>query len=111
MGHLDHVGVDPTEEGEDKIFNGAMDNATGIATMLEVARAMVESGERPRRSILFAAVTGAQEAAVFDPVYSPPRLPSGKPDLQGLWWNALVTRLSASRSSTNVLGSYSQRTP
>ena len=42
---------------------------------------------------LLAAVTAAQEAAVFDPAYSPPRLPSGKPDLQGLWSNALVTPL------------------
>ena len=35
----------------------------------------------------------AQAPAVFDPSYSPPRLPSGKPDLQGLWSNALVTPL------------------
>ena len=60
MAHLDHVGVDETKEG-DKIFNGAMDNATGISTMLEAARAFVESGQRPRRPILFAAVTAEEK--------------------------------------------------
>lgn len=60
MGHLDHDGVDPTLEGADKIYNGAMDNAAGIATMLEAARAMA-SGPRPRRSILFAAVTAEED--------------------------------------------------
>ena len=60
MAHLDHVGVDEKKEG-DKVFNGAMDNATGISTMLEAARAFVESGQRPRRPILFAAVTAEEK--------------------------------------------------
>ena len=59
MGHLDHTGVDPAKEG-DKIFNGAMDNASGIAAMLEAARALAASPTRPRRSILFAAVTAEE---------------------------------------------------
>jgi hypothetical protein len=42
---------------------------------------------------LLAAAAAAQTPAVFDTSYSPPRLPSGKPDLQGLWSNALVTPL------------------
>jgi Zn-dependent M28 family amino/carboxypeptidase len=60
MAHLDGLGVHEAE-GEDKIHNGAMDNATGVATMLEVARAMMESGDRPKRSILFAAVTAEED--------------------------------------------------
>ena len=60
MAHLDHVGIDPTREG-DKIYNGAMDNAGGIATMLEVARAMATAPDRPKRSILFAAVTAEED--------------------------------------------------
>jgi Zn-dependent M28 family amino/carboxypeptidase len=60
MAHLDHEGVDPDLPG-DKIYNGAMDNATGTATLLEVARAMIESGTRPKRSILFAAVTAEED--------------------------------------------------
>ncbi|HEX8512721.1 MAG TPA: M28 family metallopeptidase [Allosphingosinicella sp.] len=64
MGHLDHEGVKASgagENGGDRIYNGAMDNAVGIATMLEVARAMATSGERPKRSILFAAVTAEEK--------------------------------------------------
>ncbi|HLL30617.1 MAG TPA: M28 family metallopeptidase [Allosphingosinicella sp.] len=60
MAHLDHEGVKPEGEG-DRIYNGAMDNAVGIATMLEVARALAQSPERPRRSILFAAVTAEED--------------------------------------------------
>jgi hypothetical protein len=60
MGHLDHEGVKASGEG-DRIYNGAMDNAVGIATMLEVARAMAMSAERPKRSILFAAVTAEEK--------------------------------------------------
>jgi len=61
MAHLDHVGTDPTAPGEDKIFNGAMDNATGIATLLEVAEAMMSTPNRPRRPILLAAVTAEEK--------------------------------------------------
>jgi len=58
--HLDHDGVDPKLEG-DKIYNGAMDNAAGIATMLEVARAFAEGKEKPRRTVIFAAVTAEED--------------------------------------------------
>jgi hypothetical protein len=60
MGHLDHLGTRPNNPG-DKIYNGALDNASGIAAVIETARAFVESGERPRRSILFLAVTGEEK--------------------------------------------------
>jgi Zn-dependent M28 family amino/carboxypeptidase len=60
MAHLDHEGVDPDLTG-DKIFNGAMDNASGTATLLEVARAMAAAPDRPKRSILFAAVTAEED--------------------------------------------------
>jgi hypothetical protein len=56
--HLDHVGIDPKEPGEDKIFNGALDNASGIAAMIEVARGMATAA--PRRSVLFVATTGEE---------------------------------------------------
>jgi Zn-dependent M28 family amino/carboxypeptidase len=58
--HLDHVGL--VEDGKgDVINNGALDNAAGVATTLEVARAFVESGQRPKRSVLFLAVTGEEK--------------------------------------------------
>ena len=62
--HLDHEGTDPALDGEDKIFNGAMDNAAGVATMLEAARAFAQSGKRPRRSILFVALTAEEDGLI-----------------------------------------------
>lgn len=61
-GHLDHVGMktDP-QDGEDHIYNGAYDNAAGIAVMLEVARAYAELPSAPKRSILFLAVTAEEK--------------------------------------------------
>jgi Zn-dependent M28 family amino/carboxypeptidase len=56
--HLDHLGVGGN--GPDKIYNGAMDNAAGVATMLAAARALVATPERPRRSVLFVALTGEE---------------------------------------------------
>ncbi len=60
--HLDHIGVSTrAKEGEDKINNGALDNAAGVSTMLEVARAYAKAGTKPRRSILFTAVTAEEK--------------------------------------------------
>ena len=64
--HLDHLGF--LASGEDRIANGAMDNATGIATMLEAARAFIETGKRPKRSIAFVALTG-EEKGLFGSEY------------------------------------------
>lgn len=58
--HLDHIGVSTTAVG-DKINNGALDNASGVSILLEVARAYVSANERPRRSILFAIVTAEEK--------------------------------------------------
>lgn len=60
MGHLDHIGVDPSRAG-DKIFNGAMDNASGVSALIEAARMLSAMPNRPRRTILFAAVTGEEK--------------------------------------------------
>lgn len=60
MAHLDHVGVSDDENAPDRISNGAMDNASGVATLIEVARALSVSEERPRRSVMFLAVTGEE---------------------------------------------------
>lgn len=62
--HLDHEGTDPGLESDDKIYNGAMDNAAGIASMLEAARAFQQSGKRPRRSILFVALTAEEDGLI-----------------------------------------------
>jgi hypothetical protein len=58
--HLDHVGVGRPVDG-DNIYNGAMDDASGVASVLEIARILHESGARPKRSILFLAVAGEEK--------------------------------------------------
>jgi hypothetical protein len=58
LGHWDHLGIcEP--EAADKICNGAVDNASGIAAMLEIARALAK-GPRPKRDILFLATTSEE---------------------------------------------------
>ena len=58
--HYDHFGIRPDMPG-DNIFNGADDNATGCGILLEIARAFGTAAARPRRSILFAAVTAEEQ--------------------------------------------------
>jgi Zn-dependent M28 family amino/carboxypeptidase len=57
--HWDHLGKAPTGNG-DVIFNGAVDNASGTAALLELARAFSEARPRPERSVLFVAFTGEE---------------------------------------------------
>jgi len=57
--HWDHFGKDESLQG-DQIYNGALDNASGTAGLLEVAEAFARLPERPRRSILFLAVTAEE---------------------------------------------------
>jgi hypothetical protein len=58
--HLDHLGIGEPVQG-DSIYNGALDNASGSAALLEVARAFATLREAPRRSVLFLAVTAEEE--------------------------------------------------
>jgi hypothetical protein len=68
-GHLDHVGMGPPEKG-DRIYNGAMDNAIGISSMLEIARVLAASPARPRRSILLVAVTAEEKGLIGSDYYA-----------------------------------------
>jgi hypothetical protein len=67
--HLDHIGVTPPLDG-DEINNGALDNAGGIATTLEAARAFQQSGKRPRRTVLFLAVTAEEKGLLGAQYYA-----------------------------------------
>ena len=58
--HLDHVGVGRAING-DSIYNGAMDDASGVASVIEIARLLKESNAKPKRSILFMAQTGEEK--------------------------------------------------
>jgi Zn-dependent M28 family amino/carboxypeptidase len=72
--HLDHIGTGAAENG-DAIYNGAYDNATGTAVVLEAARALGALRERPRRSILFLFVT-AEENGLLGSDYFANRPPA-----------------------------------
>jgi Zn-dependent M28 family amino/carboxypeptidase len=58
--HLDHIGVGAPVNG-DAIYNGALDNAVGVAAMLEAARGLAQGVRRPRRSVLFIALTAEEK--------------------------------------------------
>ncbi|MDH4109303.1 MAG: M28 family metallopeptidase [Gammaproteobacteria bacterium] len=74
--HLDHVGTGVPVNG-DSIYNGMYDNAMGVALLIEAARAFAAMPERPRRSILFVAVTGEERGLVGSDYYAHyPTVPS-----------------------------------
>ena len=82
-GHLDHIGISPERPGDpadkDRINNGALDNAAGIATLLEVARVMSEDAAKPRRSVIFLASTGEEKGLLGADYYARhPSVPIGK---------------------------------
>ncbi len=60
--HHDHLGLKSDgKPGEDVIYNGAVDNASGVSAMLVVARALASQGKPPKRSVLFAAVAAEEQ--------------------------------------------------
>jgi len=67
--HWDHLGKDATREG-DQIFNGALDNASGTAALLELAKAFSKLNPRPKRSILFLAVTAEEKGLLGAKYYA-----------------------------------------
>src|SRR5437763_5707683 len=58
--HIDHLGIGEPING-DKLYNGAMDNASGDAVLLDVAAALKSSSDKPKRSLLFVFVTGEEK--------------------------------------------------
>jgi Zn-dependent M28 family amino/carboxypeptidase len=58
--HYDHLGIDPTDPG-DKIYNGAVDNATGCGILLEMVRAYASAKVPPPRNVYFASVTAEEQ--------------------------------------------------
>jgi Zn-dependent M28 family amino/carboxypeptidase len=67
--HWDHFGIGEPVNG-DKIYNGAVDNATGTAALLEVARAFTKLPAPPKRSILFLAVTAEEQGLLGSEYYA-----------------------------------------
>jgi len=58
--HIDHIGIGEPING-DRIYNGAMDNASGSAVLMDVAASLKKSGDRLKRSLLFVFVTGEEK--------------------------------------------------
>jgi Zn-dependent M28 family amino/carboxypeptidase len=67
--HWDHLGRDPSLAG-DQIFNGAADNASGVAALLELAQALSRRATPPKRSILFLAVTAEEKGLLGAKYYA-----------------------------------------
>src|SRR5262249_21898198 len=75
--HLDHLGIGEPING-DPIYNGAMDNASGVAAILDVAAALHDSGTKPACSILFLAVTGEEKGELGSRYFAAhPTVPRG----------------------------------
>lgn len=68
--HLDHVGVSTHGDHEDKINNGALDNASGVSILLETARILSSRQEKPKRSILFTVVTAEERGLLGSSYYA-----------------------------------------
>jgi Zn-dependent M28 family amino/carboxypeptidase len=67
--HWDHLGVGAPVNG-DKIYNGALDNASGVGTVLEIAKAFTQVQPRPKRSILFLMVTAEEQGLLGSQYYA-----------------------------------------
>jgi Zn-dependent M28 family amino/carboxypeptidase len=70
--HWDHLGVGAPNKNGDTIYNGALDNATGVASVIEIARVLsgLPLAERPRRSILFLIPTAEEQGLIGAEWYS-----------------------------------------
>jgi Zn-dependent M28 family amino/carboxypeptidase len=77
-GHWDHLGIGLPDANGDRIYNGAIDNGSGIAHMIEQARAFA-TGPRPQRSVVFLAVTAEEKGLLGSEYYAAnPVYPAGK---------------------------------
>jgi Zn-dependent M28 family amino/carboxypeptidase len=70
--HWDHFGIGAPDKSGDTIYNGALDNATGVASVLEIARVLSQlpAADRPRRSFLFLITTGEEQGLIGAEWYS-----------------------------------------
>ena len=76
--HLDRLGTGRPVNG-DSIYNGAMDDASGIASVLEIARLMKATGVKPKRSIIFLAVTAEEKGELGSRYFAAhPTVPAGQ---------------------------------
>jgi hypothetical protein len=107
--HMDHLGVGVPVDG-DSIYNGADDNASGTAALLEVAEAMAGLREPPRRSVAFLAVSGEEKGLLGSTWFvTHPPIPLGKivadlnVDMIGRNWEDTISVIGKPYSSLGFL--------
>ncbi|MGZ5445868.1 MAG: M20/M25/M40 family metallo-hydrolase [Thermoanaerobaculia bacterium] len=79
--HHDHIGIGTPDDDDptDTIYNGAIDNASGTATILEIARVWSEADPRPKRSIVFAFVAAEEQGLLGSEYFGErPVIPAGR---------------------------------
>jgi Zn-dependent M28 family amino/carboxypeptidase len=77
--HWDHLGVGEPDAKGDRIYNGAVDNATGTAALIEMGRAFAQADRKPERSLVFLNVTAEEKGLLGSEYYaSRPLYPLGK---------------------------------
>jgi Zn-dependent M28 family amino/carboxypeptidase len=102
--HHDHLGIGTPDDDDktDTIYNGAIDNASGTATVLEIARAWSEMNPRPKRSILFALVAAEEQGLLGSQYFGEhPSIPAGK---IGLGINLDALNLFGQVTSVTMIG-------
>ena len=104
--HWDHLGRDHTLEG-DQIYNGAADNASGVAGLLEIAQAYQALKQKPKRSVLFLAVTAEEQGLLGSKFYSEnPLVPLNKTvatfnmDVLNTWGKSRDTQIVGAGQNT-----------
>ncbi|MDR6941971.1 M28 family metallopeptidase [Mucilaginibacter pocheonensis] len=68
--HWDHLGIGKPDAKGDSIYNGAVDNASGVAAIISVAKAFQQAKEKPQRSIVFLAVTAEEQGLLGSEYYA-----------------------------------------
>lgn len=96
--HWDHLGVGPAIDG-DSIYNGAHDNASGVASMLTIAEAMMKLEQKPKRTVVFLAVTAEEQGLLGSKYYSEnPIFPTAKTvaniNMDGMYYMGLMKDLT-----------------
>jgi hypothetical protein len=107
--HMDHVGVGRAVDG-DSIYNGADDDASGTATVMELAEAFGQTTPRPRRSLVFMTVSGEEKGLLGSRWYSEhPLFPLGNTvaniniDMVGRNWQDTIVAIGKDESSLGPL--------
>ena len=111
--HWDHIGIGAPVEG-DSIYNGALDNASGTATLLEIARAFAQLEEKPARSTLFLFVTAEEQGLLGSEYYAqnpiyPLRQTVANINMDGIWFRGKMKDLTVVGFGQSEMDDYAQR--